>query len=111
MNNMDDNIKDSLDTILPMVPLRDVVVFPSTTTAILVGRQPSINAVERAIETDKILLVVTQRDPSENEPGPGELFKVGTIVRIGIFLRLPDGTLKIMLEGINRVRIDKYVET
>ncbi len=110
MNNMDDSIRDTLDTILPMVPLRDVVVFPSTTTAILVGRQPSINAVERAIETDKILLVVTQRDPSDNEPGPGDLYLVGTIVRIGIFLRLPDGTLKIMLEGISRVRIDEYIE-
>ena len=96
--------------ILPMVPLRDVVVFPSTTTAILVGRQPSINAVERAIETDKILLVVTQKDPSDNEPGPRGLCSVGTIVRIGIFLRLPDGTLKIMLEGISRVRVNEYVE-
>ncbi len=110
MNTMDDSIKQTLDTILPMVPLRDVVVFPSTTTAILVGRQPSINAVERAIETDKILLVVTQKDPSDNEPGPGDLYPVGTIVRIGIFLRLPDGTLKIMLEGISRVRIDKFIE-
>ena len=110
MNSMDDSMKHSLDTILPMVPLRDVVVFPSTTTAILVGRQPSINAVERAIETDKVLLVVTQKDPSDNEPGKGDMYPVGTIVRIGIFLRLPDGTLKIMLEGISRVRIDEYVE-
>jgi len=107
---MDESIKQTPDTILPMVPLRDVVVFPSTTTAILVGRQPSINAVERAIETDKVLLVVTQKDPSENEPGPEGLFPVGTIVRIGIFLRLPDGTLKIMLEGISRVKVDEYVE-
>jgi len=107
---MDNEMEYEPGAILPMVPLRDVVVFPSTTTAILVGRQPSINAVERAIETDKKLLVVTQKDPSDNEPGPRGLYSVGTIVRIGIFLRLPDGTLKIMLEGISRVRVNEYVE-
>ena len=110
MNEFMDNLRGEPDTVIPLVPLRDVVIFPVTTTAILVGRQPSINAVERAIESDKILLVVTQRDPSENEPGPGELYDVGTLVRIGIFLRLPDGTLKIMLEGISRVRIEEFVE-
>jgi ATP-dependent Lon protease len=110
MNEFEDDMENGFKTILPLVPLRDVVVFPSTTTAILVGRQPSINAVERAIESDKILLVVTQKDPADNDPDPGDLYKYGTIVRIGIFLRLPDGTLKIMLEGISRVRVKEYIE-
>lgn len=110
MEEYEDSIRKSMETVIPLVPLRDVVVFPSTTTAILVGRQPSINAVEKAIETDKVLLVVAQRDPSDNEPEAGDLYRVGTIVRIGIFLRLPDGTLKIMLEGISRVRIDEFVD-
>jgi len=107
--HMDGRLNDP-ETIIPLVPLRDVVIFPTTTTAILVGRQPSINAVERAIESDKILLVAAQRDPSENEPGPEDLYMVGTLVRIGIFLRLPDGTLKIMLEGISRVSIEEFVD-
>ncbi|MDD3643390.1 MAG: LON peptidase substrate-binding domain-containing protein, partial [Candidatus Krumholzibacteria bacterium] len=106
---MDGRMQNS-ETIIPLVPLRDVVIFPTTTTAILVGRQPSINAVERAIESDKILLVAAQRDPSENEPDSEDLYTVGTLVRIGIFLRLPDGTLKIMLEGISRVRIEEFVD-
>ena len=69
-----------------------------------------MNAVERAIETDKILFVVTQKNPSDNEPDNDELYRVGTIVRIGLFFRLPDGTIKLMLEGLNRVRVLEFVE-
>ncbi len=94
----------------PLVALRDVVIFPSMATAILVGRQPSVNAVERAIESDKMLFVLTQRDPSVNEPEPEDLYSVGSIVRIGLFLRLPDGTIKVMLEGLSRAEVDEFVE-
>jgi len=104
--------KDEKDKyeVLPLVPLRDVVVFPSMATAILVGRQPSVNAVEKAIETDKILLVVTQKNPSINEPEPEDLYSVGTIVKIGFFFRMPDGTIKLMLEGLARARVMEYME-
>ncbi|HSG27635.1 MAG TPA: LON peptidase substrate-binding domain-containing protein, partial [Candidatus Krumholzibacterium sp.] len=102
---------DDLDQVFPIVPLRDVVIFPSMATAILVGRQPSVNAVERAIETDKILLVITQKNATDNDPGAADLYKVGTIVRIGLFFRLPDGTIKLMLEGVNRVRVTEYIDT
>lgn len=101
---------NEFEMLYPVVPLRDVVIFPSMATAILVGRQPSVNAVERAIETDKILLVITQKNPADNEPDIDDLYRVGTIVRIGLFFRLPDGTIKLMLEGLNRVRILEYVE-
>ena len=101
---------NDMDNIYPLVPLRDVVIFPTVATAILVGRQPSVNAVERAIERDKILLVVTQKSPATNEPEPNELYSVGTITRIGLFFRLPDGTIKVMLEGVERVRITDFLE-
>ncbi|MBN2071977.1 MAG: endopeptidase La [Candidatus Krumholzibacteriota bacterium] len=110
MSKNENSIDTHPDQIFPIVPLRDVVIFPSMATAILVGRQPSVNAVERAIESDKILLVITQKNPSDNDPSPAELYSVGTIVRIGLFFRLPDGTIKLMLEGINRVKIKNYVE-
>jgi ATP-dependent Lon protease len=110
MAQLDDSDYEEFDEAYPLVPLRDVVIFPSMATAILVGRQPSINAVERAIESDKILLVVTQKVPAVNEPEPQELYKVGTLVRIGLFFRLPDGTIKVMLEGLSRVRILEYLE-
>ena len=77
--------------VYPLVPLRDVVIFPSMATAILVGRQPSVNAVERAIKTDKNIVVVTQRNASVNEPGRDDLFRVGTLVKVFHHLNLPDG--------------------
>ena len=110
MSKEKDTKNTSPDDIYPLVPLRDVVIFPTVATAILVGRQPSVNAVERAIERDKILLVVTQRNPAMNEPDPKDLYGVGTITRIGLFFRLPDGTIKVMLEGLERVRITDFIE-
>ena len=86
------------------------MVFPSMATAILVGRQPSVNAVERAIETDKILFVVTQKNPAINEPRAEDLYSVGTIVKIGFFFRMPDGTIKLMLEGLSRAKVIEYLE-
>jgi ATP-dependent Lon protease len=94
----------------PIIPLRDVVIFPSMATAILVGRQPSVNAVEKAIESNKLLLVITQRNPVVDEPEYDDLYSVGTVVRIGVFFRLPDGTIKVMLEGISRVHVEEYLE-
>ncbi len=96
--------------VYPLVPLRDVVIFPSMATAILVGRQPSVNAVERAIKTDKNLVVVTQRNASVNEPGRDDLYRIGTLVKIFHHLSLPDGTIKVMLEGVSRVRVLDYLE-
>jgi len=108
MGRMEDKPIMESEQIFPVVPLRDVVIFPSMATAILVGRQPSVNAVERAIETDKILLVITQKNPTDNDPGFEDLYRVGTIVRIGLFFRLPDGTIKLMLEGVSRVRVRDF---
>jgi len=101
---------DTQGSVYPLIPLRDVVIFPSMATAILVGRQPSVNAVERAIKSDKNLVVVTQRNAAVNEPGPDDLFLVGTVVKIFHHLNLPDGTIKVMLEGVSRARILEYVE-
>ncbi|MCD6379985.1 endopeptidase La, partial [bacterium] len=94
----------------PIIPLRDVVIFPSMATAILVGRQPSVNAVEKAIESDKLLLVITQKNAAVDEPEYDDLYSVGTVVRIGVFFRLPDGTIKVMLEGVSRVQVEEYLE-
>lgn len=101
---------DDFENVFPLVPLRDVVVFPSMATAILVGRQPSVNAVERSIESNKLLLVVTQKNAATEEPEFDDLYQVGTVVRIGLFLRLPDGTIKVMLEGLHRAKVIEYIE-
>ena len=108
MNSSKDH--EARGSVYPLIPLRDVVIFPSMATAILVGRQPSVNAVERAIKTDKNLVVVTQKNASVNEPGPEDLFLVGTVVKIFHHINLPDGTIKVMLEGVSRARIHEYFE-
>lgn len=102
--------RNQLEDVFPLVPLRDLVVFPANATAIIVGREPSVNAAERAIGTDRQLVVVTQRSAAVNEPGPEDLYTIGTLVRIIHHLKLPDGTIKVMLEGQERVRVLEYLE-
>ncbi|MFN2370004.1 MAG: endopeptidase La [Candidatus Krumholzibacteriia bacterium] len=95
---------------LPLLPLRDVVVFPSMVTPLLVGRPASVGAVEAAMERDKLLCVIAQRSPETEEPGADELFAVGTVIRVLQIIRTPDETLKILVEGVARVHVDEVVE-
>ncbi|MFN8176908.1 MAG: endopeptidase La [bacterium] len=90
--------------VLPLLPLRDVVLFPGMMAPLLVGRPLSVAAVERAVADDKIFVVLTQRDPQESDPGADGLHEIGTVVRALQLLRAPDGTLKLLVEGICRVR-------
>jgi ATP-dependent Lon protease len=100
----------SFGRILPLLPLRDVVIFPGMVVPLLVGRPASVSAVERALADDKYFAVVTQEDPAETEPGPDGLHDVGTVVRAVQVLRMPDGTLKILVEGIGRFRVHEVIE-
>ena len=91
---------------LPVLPLRDVVVFPSMVAPLFVGREKSILALEAAMEADKQLLLVTQREADHDDPGMGELYGVGTLATILQMLKLPDGTVKVLVEGEKRVVLD-----
>ncbi|MBK8165844.1 MAG: endopeptidase La [bacterium] len=91
---------------LPLLPLRDVVVFPYMVTPLLVGRAASVAAVEAAMERDKRLCVAAQREPDTEEPGGDDLFAVGTVIRVLQIIRTPDETLKILVEGAARVRLE-----
>jgi ATP-dependent Lon protease len=93
---------------LPVLPLRDLVVFPYMTIPLLVGRVPSINAVERAVAKDRVLFCVTQKRSEVADPGPDELHELGTVVRVLQLFRLPDGTLRVLAEGIVRANGGKY---
>jgi ATP-dependent Lon protease len=93
---------------LPVLPLRDLVVFPYMTIPLLVGRVPSINAVERSVAKDRVLLCITQKRSEVADPGPDELHEVGTVVRVLQLFRLPDGTLRVLVEGIVRANAAKY---
>ena len=88
---------------LPLIPLRGLVAFPSTVTTFDVGREKSINAIERAMERDRKIIVVTQRNSSVESPEMSDLYQVGCIVRIKQIMRLPDGVLRVFSEGLSRI--------
>ena len=93
---------------LPLLPLRDVVVFPYMTIPLLVGRLPSINAIEKAVAGDRMLFVTAQKRSEVADPTHQELYRVGTVVRILQLFRLPDGTLRVLVEGLTRVKVERF---
>ena len=96
---------------LPLLPLRDIVVFPHMVVPLFVGRQRSIRALEDAMENDRELLLCAQREAGDDEPGPEEIHDVGTLGTIIQLLRLPDGTVKVLVEGKTRARIERFAGT
>lgn len=96
--------------ILPLVPLRDMVLFPYVTTSVFVGREKSIKALSEAMAADKRIFLTTQKDPEVLKPNIQDIFQVGTEANITQLLRLPDGTVKALVEGAVRGRIVKMVD-
>ena len=90
---------------LPLLPLRDVVVYPEIVQPLFVGRPKSIKALETAMAADKKVLLVAQRNAGDDDPGEAELFKIGTVATILQLIRLPDGTVKVLVEGLERAKI------
>jgi ATP-dependent Lon protease len=90
---------------LPMMPIRDVVIFPFMMTPFVVGRDSSVRALEEALAGDKRIFLATQHDASVDEPKPNEIYQVGTIVNIVQSLKLPDGNIKVLVEGVERGKI------
>ena len=86
----------------PLLALRDVVVYPHMVIPLFVGREKSIKALEEAMETDKQIVLVAQVNASDDDPAPSDLYQVGTIATILQLLKLPDGTVKVLVEGANR---------
>ena len=93
----------------PLLPLRDVVVYPQIVQPLFVGRPRSIKALEIAMASDKQILLVAQKNASEDEPGVDDLFKIGTVATILQLIRLPDGTVKVLVEGLNRAKIKQVL--
>jgi ATP-dependent Lon protease len=96
---------------LPMMPIRDVVIFPHMMTPFVVGRESSVRALEEALAADKKIFLATQHDASIDEPKPNEIYQVGTVVNIVQSLKLPDGNIKVLVEGVERGKILQIVET
>ncbi|MCZ6732882.1 MAG: endopeptidase La [Gammaproteobacteria bacterium] len=96
---------------LPVLPLRDVVVFPHMVIPLFVGRKKSIKALERAMEAGKQIMLTSQKSASEDDPTPDLINTVGTVATILQLLKLPDGTVKVLVEGEHRATVEQYKET
>ena len=95
-------MSDQSVTILPLLPLRDIIVFPHMVVPLFVGREKSINSLEEAMANGKEVLLSGQKDAKINDPSPEDIFQVGTVGSIIQLLRLPDGTVKVLIEGKRR---------
>ena len=95
--------------ILPLMPVRDVVIFTDMLLPLFVGRKKSIRAVEESVGKDGLLFLATQKDPNTEDPQPDEIFEVGTVGRILRMLKLPDGRAKTLVQGVCKARITRYV--
>jgi ATP-dependent Lon protease len=96
---------------LPVLPLRDVVVFPHMVIPLFVGRKKSIRALERAMESGKQIMLVAQKSASDDDPGIEQIHTIGTVASILQLLKLPDGTVKVLVEGEQRAEVQHYTET
>ena len=105
-----ENNQNSVQIELPVLPLRDVVVYPHMVIPLFVGREKSIQALEEAMQRDKQILLVAQRSASEDEPKMDHLFHTGTVATILQMLKLPDGTVKVLVEGEYRASISDFFE-
>jgi len=104
---MQQNAEQTLS--LPLLPLRDVVVYPQMVIPLFVGREKSIQALEAAMEAGKRVLLVAQREASKDDPDHGDLFSIGTVAEIMQLLKLPDGTVKVLIEGVSRANVGEIL--
>jgi ATP-dependent Lon protease len=96
--------------VIPVLPVRDMVMYPSVILPLFVGRDMSINAVEKALSKDRLILVVAQKDLTDEDPLPSRIYSIGVVSQIMRMLRLPDGRVKVLIQGIKKARIEEYIQ-
>ena len=96
--------------VFPILPLRDIVVFPHMIVPLFVGREKSVRALEDVMKDDKQILLVAQKNAAQDDPGVDDIYRVGTVSTVLQLLKLPDGTVKVLVEGVRRARIQRFVE-
>ena len=97
--------------LLPLLPLRDVVVYPHLVIPLFVGRPKSVKALELASEGNKQIFLIAQKSAGKDDPVASDLYEIGTIATVLQMLKLPDGTVKVLVEGVHRAKVVKFVET
>ena len=103
-------MQDPLNASYPVLPLRDIVVFPHMIVPLFVGREKSVRALEEVMSDDKQILLSSQIDPADDDPDAEGIYKSGVLANVLQLLKLPDGTVKVLVEGQKRVRITEYLE-
>src|SRR4029078_9625760 len=101
---------DTTNLSIPVLPLRDVVVYPFMVVPLFVGRERSIKALDVAMAADKQILLVAQKNATEDQPSDTTIYRVGTLATVLQLLKLPDGTVKVLVEGVRRGKITKFIE-
>ncbi len=94
--------------VFPLLPLRDIVVFPHMIVPLFVGREKSIAALEEVMNSDRQILLFTQKNAGDDDPAPEALFETGTLATVLQLLKLPDGTVKVLVEGVSRARVSEF---
>src|SRR5271156_3275063 len=100
----------SRGTLYPVLPLRDIVVFPHMIVPLFVGREKSVRALEDVMKDDKQILLVTQKNAAQDDPETADIYTVGTVGTVLQLLKLPDGTVMVLVEGARRARISRFAE-
>ena len=103
-------MQDPLNASYPVLPLRDIVVFPHMIVPLFVGREKSVRALEEVMQDDKQILLSSQVDPGEDDPDAEGIYQTGVLANVLQLLKLPDGTVKVLVEGVSRVRITGYLD-
>ena len=106
----DDTSESEISEILPLMPVRDVVIFTDMLLPLFIGREKSIKAVEAALEEDRCIFLAAQKDPAVEEPGADEIFKVGTVGKVLRIVKLPDGKIKALVQGIAKGKVVDFLE-
>src|SRR6202020_2500360 len=110
MTNQHKSIVPGTLDVYPVLPLRDIVVFPHMIVPLFVGREKSIRALEEVMKNDALIMLATQKNASDDDPTPDSIYETGTLASVLQLLKLPDGTVKVLVEGLERARVEKYTE-
>ena len=100
----------SKSLVLPILPLRDIVVFPHMIVPLFVGREKSVRALEEVMRGDKQILLATQKNSGDDDPAPSAIYEIGVVASVLQLLKLPDGTVKVLVEGKSRAQIEGFTD-
>ena len=106
-----ESLEDAIPSVLPILPLRGVVVYPMTAVPLTVGQPRSVKLIDEVTRGKRIVGLVTSKDPDLETPGPDQLYRVGTAAAVHRLMRAPDGTVRLLVQGIARIRVGDYIQT